>query len=93
MPCFVYITTNANNTVLYTGVTRDLAKRMMEHRQGPNDGFTKKHKVYKLVYFEMFEDVKEAIRREKQIKVGSRKKKIDLISKLNRDWEDLTKNL
>ena len=90
---YIYITTTRNNTVLYTGVTRDLKRRMAEHKLKFKDGFTKKYKVDKLVYFEAFESVKTAIAREKQIKGGSRQKKIDLIRRLNPKWEDLTQGL
>ena len=88
---FTYIITNKNNTVLYTGVTSDLVNRIDEHETGryPNS-FTKKYNVTKLVYFEVFPRIKDAIKREKQIKAGSRKKKIQLIDKLNPDWKDLS---
>jgi len=87
---FVYIMTNKNNRVLYTGVTNDLNRRVCEHRNKVMDGFTKKYNVCKLVYFECFDDPDNAIRREKQIKGGSRKKKEELIDQFNREWEDLT---
>ena len=87
---FTYIATNKNNTVLYTGVTSDLYKRINEHQTGyhPN-AFTKKYNVTNLVYFEVFPRIEEAIAREKQIKSGSRQKKIDLIEKINPQWNDL----
>ena len=87
---FTYIATNKNNTVLYTGVTSDLYKRINEHKTGyhPN-AFTKKHNVSKLVYFEVFLRIEEAIAREKQIKSGSRQKKIALIESMNPKWDDL----
>jgi putative endonuclease len=93
MPFYVYITTNKANTVLYTGVTRDLPKRIAEHRLKLKGGFTKQYKVDKLVYYEVFEDAISAISREKQIKGGPRQKKIDLIRGMNRKWEDLTPRL
>lgn len=85
----VYIMSNAHNTVLYTGVTNNLQRRVMEHKAGKGGTFTKKYNVHKLVYFECGNDVNAAIFREKQIKAGSRKKKIDLIKSINPDWKDL----
>jgi putative endonuclease len=81
--------TNAQHTVLYTGVTNDLLRRVLEHRSGNGSMFTKKYKVHKLVYFEAGDNVNVAIAREKQIKSGSRQKKEDLINELNPKWEDL----
>jgi len=86
---YVYILTNKYNTVLYTGVTNDLERRMQEHRSPDNRGFTARYNVHKLVYYETFDDVVEAIAREKQIKGGSRQKKIDLIVGSNPWWNDL----
>ena len=86
---YVYILTNKNNRVLYTGVTNDLKKRVYEHKEKFVDGFTKKYNVSKLVYFEIFEDPENAILREKKIKAGSRQKKIDLINNMNKEWADL----
>ena len=85
----VYIMTNAHNTVLYTGVTNNLQRRVLEHKSGTGSEFTKKYNVTKLVYFESGDDVNIAIAREKQIKAGSRKKKIDLVEGINPKWEDL----
>jgi putative endonuclease len=85
----VYILTNKNNTVLYTGVTNDLKRRVLEHRNGTGSQFTKKYNVHKLVYYEVTDDVSAAILREKQIKAGSRQKKIDLINGFNANWVDL----
>jgi putative endonuclease len=85
----VYIMTNAYNTVLYTGVTNNLQRRVAEHKSGAGSGFTKKYNVTKLVYFESGDDVNIAIAREKQIKAGSRKKKIELIESINPEWKDL----
>jgi len=93
MPYFVYITTTSNNTVLYTGVTNDLKKRIAEHKLKLKAGFTKKYHVDKLVFYETFEKIEAAIAREKQIKGGSRQKKIDLIRGMNRLWEDLAEKL
>jgi putative endonuclease len=85
----VYIMTNAHNTVLYTGVTNNLARRVYEHKNGLGSAFTKKYNVNKLVYYEIGNSIHSAIAREKQIKGGSRKKKVDLINSLNPEWKDL----
>ena len=85
----VYIMTNTHNTVLYTGVTNNLQRRVLEHRAGTGSAITKKYNAHKLVYFECGDDVNAAIFREKQIKAGSRRKKIDLIKSINPDWKDL----
>lgn len=81
--------TNKINTVIYTGVTSDLKKRVYEHKEKIIEGFTKKYNVNKLVYYEVFGDIENAILREKQIKGGSRKKKIDLIKSMNPEFKDL----
>ncbi len=86
---YVYILTNTNNTVLYTGVTSDLVKRVYEHKNKMAPGFTKKYNLHKLVYYEIFEDMVNAIMREKQIKGWLRSKKISLIEKMNINWADL----
>ena len=86
---YVYIMTNKRNTVLYTGVTNDLRRRVYEHREKLVDGFTRKYNVTKLVYYEIFQDPENAIMREKQIKTGSRQKKIDLVNQMNKEWRDL----
>ncbi len=85
----VYIITNKHNTVLYTGITNDLKRRVYEHKEKLVDGFTKKYNITKLVYYEVFDDAENAILREKQVKAGSRQKKIDLIRSINREWRDL----
>ena len=85
----VYIMTNAHNTVLYTGVTNNLQRRILEHRSGKGSAFTRKYNITKLVYQECGDDVNAAIFREKQIKAGSRKKKIELINSINPEWKDL----
>ncbi|MFH1051289.1 MAG: GIY-YIG nuclease family protein [bacterium] len=87
---YIYIMTNKNNTVLYTGVTNDLGRRMYEHKNKLHEGFTKKYNINKLVYFEIFERIDDAIAREKQIKAGSRKKKEELINCINSEWKDLS---
>ncbi|MEO0685451.1 MAG: GIY-YIG nuclease family protein [Cyanobacteria bacterium J06649_11] len=86
---YVYIITNQYNTVLYTGVTNDLIRRVYEHKEKVIAGFTKKYNVNKLVYYEIFTDINTAITRDKQIKAGSRQKKIDLINSMNSQWCDL----
>lgn len=86
---FIYIMTNKNNTVIYTGVTNNLIRRVYEHKQKLIEGFTKKYNIIKLVYYEIFTDPTNAIAREKQIKGGSRQKKIDLINSINKEWRDL----
>ena len=90
---YVYILTNRHNTVLYTGVTSDLKKRVWEHKQHLVEGFTKRYNVEKLVYYEAVDDIASAIAREKQIKAGSRQKKIDLVNGLNPQWRDLYEEL
>ncbi len=85
----VYIMTNTHNTVLYTGVTNNLQRRVLEHKSGAGSKFTSKYNVDKLVYFECGDDVNTAIFREKQIKAGSRKKKMDLVNSVNPEWKDL----
>lgn len=87
---YVYIMTNRHHTVLYTGITKDLKKRTYEHKHKLIKGFTARYNVDKLVYFEIFSDSYNAISREKQIKSGSRKKKILLIESVNPDWKDLS---
>jgi len=93
MPYYVYITTNHKKTVLYTGVTNDLKKRIAQHKMKLVPGFTKRYHADKLVYYETLDDPESAIRREKQIKGGSRQKKIDLVRRLNLKWEDLAEKL
>lgn len=87
---YIYITTNKANTVLYTGVTNNLKVRIYKHKSHVYPGsFTSKYNVTKLVYFESFQTIVEAISREKQLKAGSRNKKIELINVFNPDWNDL----
>jgi putative endonuclease len=81
--------TNVHNTVLYTGVTNNLQRRVLEHRAGKGSAFTKKYNMSKLVYFECGDDINAAIFREKQIKAGSRQKKIELVNIINPEWNDL----
>src|SRR5574338_703944 len=86
---YVYILTNWNNSVMYIGVTNDLVRRLYEHKNKFYDGFTKKYNLNKLVYFELFIDINEAIRREKEIKKWRREKKNSLVELKNPDWKDL----
>lgn len=86
----VYIMTNPGNTVIYTGMTGNLSERIRQHQEKLVPGFTSRYSVTKLVYVENFSSAYEAITREKQIKAGSRRKKIELIEKDNPRWEDIT---
>ena len=87
---YVYILTNKNNTVLYTGVTNNLVRRVYEHKNKLADNsFTNRYNVDKLVYFETTNYIESAIAREKQLKSGSRQRKIELIVAFNPSWEDL----
>ena len=81
--------TNYTNTTLYVGVTNNLLRRVYEHKNKLVDGFSKKYNLTKLVYYEVFENIESAILREKQIKGGSRNKKIQLVNSINDNWEDL----
>ncbi len=87
---YVYIMTNKRHSVLYTGVTNNLKKRVYQHQEKMADGFTKKYNVSKLVYYQVAQNAYAAITREKQIKGGSRSKKIELINSINPDWHDLS---
>ena len=89
----IYILTNNANTVLYTGVTNDLKRRVWEHKEKLVEGFTKKYHLGKLVYYETCEDVTSAIAREKQIKGLRRQEKIDLIVGFNPGWKELYEEL
>jgi putative endonuclease len=86
---YVYVLTNRSGT-LYTGVTSSIEERVRQHKAGLHDGFTKRYRIDRLVYYEELDDVNLAIAREKQIKGWSRKKKIDLINELNLKWLDLS---
>lgn len=90
---FVYILTKVYNTVLYTGVTNDLVRRVSEHKRGVGSRFTSRYRIHKLVYFEITESVESAISREKQIKGWSRSKKVALIEAVNPEWKDLSDDL
>ena len=86
---YVYILTNDRDKLLYIGVTNDLQRRVYEHKNGMFEGFTKDYGIHKLVYYEMCHDVKDAIKREKQLKNWRREKKIALIERMNPNWKDL----
>lgn len=90
-PGFIYILTNKNNTTLYVGVTANLVERIQQHQQKLNPkSFTARYNLSKLVYYEVFQMIGDAIAREKQLKAGNRAKKIALIEKDNPNWEDVT---
>ena len=90
---YVYILFNKKNGVLYTGVTSNLMKRIQEHKLKVRKGFTQKYGVDKLGYYEIYENIRDAIEREKQIKAGSRKNKILLIETANFEWKDLYESM
>ena len=87
---YVYILTNKNNNVLYIGVTNNLERRVYEHKNKLFKGFTQKYNLNKLVCFEVTDNIHYAIDREKQLKAGSRKKKLELINSFNPEWKDLS---
>jgi len=86
----VYFMANQHNTVLYIGVTSDLIKRVYQHKTKVYKGFTSKYNCDKLVYFEVFSDINEAIEREKQLKKGNRQRKNNLVNEENPEWKDLS---
>ena len=92
-PSFVYIMTNPNNTVLYTGMTCNIVRRIEEHKAHSVKGFTQKYHCTKLVYIERTETAIQAIEREKQIKGWSREKKANLVHEINPLWDDLNLHL
>lgn len=87
---YIYIMTNPYNSVTYVGVTSNLQERVSQHREKAVRSFTGRYNINKLVYYEIFSDAYSAISREKQIKGGSRQKKVELINSLNPNWEDLS---
>jgi putative endonuclease len=87
----VYIMASRSRT-LYTGISNDLMRRVYEHKTGSIEGFTKKYNVTRLVYFELTNDVEEAIAREKRIKAWTRAKRVDLIESMNPTWQDLSES-
>ncbi|SDJ30186.1 GIY-YIG nuclease family protein [Chryseobacterium jejuense] len=91
---FIYIMTNKNHTTLYTGIISNLLKRVQQHKEAYySQSFTSRYKLYILVYWEAFQEIGDAIAREKQIKAGSRQKKLNLINSINPEWDDLTNTI
>lgn len=90
---YVYIVSNWDNRIVYTGITNNLQRRIFEHKEKQIDGFTKKYNTSKLVYFEIADNPTAAITREKQIKSWRREKKNVLIAKMNPEWKDLYETL
>ena len=91
---YVYILTNSTNVAMYIGVTRDLARRVYEHRHGLEpESFTSRYEINKLVYFEETSDVEAALEREKQLKHWRRSKKNELVESMNPEWEDLYRKI
>lgn len=90
---YIYILANQRNGTIYVGVTSDLIKRIYEHKNRVFEGFTKKYNIHSLVYYEQFDDIENAIEREKQLKSWKRNKKILLIEKQNPTWRDLSEEL
>lgn len=86
---YIYILFNKKQGTLYVGVTSNLIKRIYEHKNKFVEGFTKKYSVDKLGYYEVFDDIRLALEREKQLKAGSRARKIELIEGMNPEWKDL----
>ena len=89
---YIYILASKRNGTLYIWVTNNLERRIFEHKEGINKWFTEKYKVNLLVYYESYQDIKEAIKREKQLKSWNRKWKLDLIESMNPTWKDLYQN-
>jgi putative endonuclease len=89
----VYILSNKRNGTLYTGVTSNLPKRIWEHKNNVVAGFTRKYRIHNLVWYEIHENMQSAIEREKQIKAGSRKRKLSLIEESNTQWRDLYEDI
>ncbi len=86
---YVYIMANEHNTVLYVGVTNDLVRRVFEHKEKLVKGFSRTYNITKLVYYEVVQEAVAAIAREKQLKAGSRERKVVLIESVNKEWKDL----
>jgi putative endonuclease len=89
MAGYIYFMSNRKNGVIYIGVTSNLAQRVDQHKQGITDGFTKQYSVVKLVYIETYNEIEQAIQREKQLKNWQRGWKIKLIEEQNPEWDDL----
>ena len=90
---YIYILTNNEQTSLYVGVTNDLIKRVFTHKKSMSSGLGKERDLNKLVYYEGYSDISQAILREKELEIATRQKKIDLINKFNPDWDDLYRKL
>ena len=90
---YVYFISNKTDSTIYIGVTNDLIRRIYEHKNKLIDGFSKKYNLTKLVYYEIYDSIEEAIKREKQLKAGSRQNKMDLINKNNLNWNDLYEDI
>jgi len=90
---YIYILASKKNGFLYTGITSDLVKRTWEHKNGAMDGHTKKYSIKRLVYFEIYDDFDNAVKREKQLKKWHRQWKVDLIEKDNPDWNELYRTI
>jgi putative endonuclease len=90
---YVYILANQRKTVLYTGITNDLVRRVWQHRREHGDHFTSRYHCSRLVFYEVYQDSYNAITREKQIKAGSRSRKLELIEQMNPDWQDFYETL
>jgi len=86
---YVYFITNKTDSTIYVGVTNDLVRRIYEHKNKLLEGFSSRYNLCKLVYFEVYDSIEEAIKREKQIKAGSRQIKNELVNKSNLQWRDL----
>ena len=93
MPYYVYITTNSTHSVLYVGMTGELLYRVKQHREKRLGGFTRRYNATRLVYYEEFDSAYDAITREKQLKAGTRRKKMQLVDELNPKWRDLYEQL
>ena len=89
MNSYIYIMTNKPNGTLYIGVTSDIVKRIYEHKNKLADSFTKRYNLNKLVYYEIYDEINEAIKREKQLKSWKRDWKIEWVEKMNNNWNDL----
>lgn len=90
---YIYILTNNEQTSLYVGVTNDLLKRVYTHKKSMTSGLGKERDLSKLVYYEGYSDISQAILREKELEIATRQKKIDLINKFNPNWDDLYRKL
>jgi len=89
MNSYIYIMANKTNSTIYIGITSDIVKRVYEHKNAIEDGFTKRYNLKKLVYYEVYSDIEEAIKREKQLKTWKRDWKNKLIEDMNPEWADL----